>query len=219
MQIYQDLAFAYSASFYTWMTENPIWRRNSVRLLEGMPLPAESARVLDLGAGPGNSALAMARSRPDAHFLALDLAYPMLVLAQQRRQADRWAAARLAPLQGDASRLPLPDASVDAVTGHSFLYMLPNLREVLSEVYRVVKPEGYVAFLEPLAGVADWAWLVRQRSLPFTLSILLWRIFTRIHRRFTSPELETTLHEAGFQHVQTEVTLGSFALFGRGQKP
>jgi ubiquinone/menaquinone biosynthesis C-methylase UbiE len=219
MQIYRDLAFTYSARFYTWMTENPIWHGNSARLLEGLPLPGESVRVVDLGAGPGNSALSVAQRCPNGYFLALDLSFPMLALAQQRRQADQWAAMRLAPLQGNASQLPLSDASVDAVMGHSFLYMLPNLPEVLSEVHRVVRPKGVVAFLEPLAGVPDWGWLGRQRSTPLILSLLLWRVFSRMHRRFTCSELKALLYEAGFQHVQTEVTLGNFALFGRGQKP
>jgi ubiquinone/menaquinone biosynthesis C-methylase UbiE len=219
MQIYQDLAFTYSARFYTWMTENPIWRGNAARLLDGITLPGDSPRILDLGAGPGNSALALAQKHPEALFLALDLALPMLALAQIRRQCNRWVASRLAPVQANANHLPFADASVDAVTGHSFLYMLPDLDSVLAEVYRVVKPQGAVAFLEPLAALPNWRWLLRQPSLPFILSILLWQIFSRMHRRFTPSDLEAALHRAGFTQVHTEVTLGNFALFGRGQKP
>jgi ubiquinone/menaquinone biosynthesis C-methylase UbiE len=219
MQFPNDFTFGYFARFYAWMTENPIWLANSARLLEDLPNAGASIRVLDLGAGPGNSALAMGGHHAQSAFIALDLSFPMLELIHRTRAEAGWPPHRLSPLQADAFRLPLADASVDAVTAHSFLYMLPHVDAALAEAYRVLRPGGVVAFLEPRAGMPDWGWLLRQPSFPFILSIVLWRIFSRLHRRFSSTALETALCRAGFHRVRTEDTLGNFGLFGRGQKP
>lgn len=219
MQFPNDFAFGYFAHFYAWMTVNPIWLANSSRLLDDLPDADTPVHVLDLGAGPGNSALAMGADHPQRSFIALDLAFPMAMLAQQTRVNVGWSPHRLTPLQADAFHLPLADASVDAVTAHSFLYMLPSVEEALAEAYRVLRPGGVAAFLEPNAGRPDWAWLLRQPSFPFILSIGLWRIFSRIHRRFSPATLETALNQAGFHRVRTEATLGNFGIFGRGQKP
>lgn len=212
-------AFTYFARLYAWMTDNPIWLGNSDRLLADLGAPAAPISVLDLGAGPGNSALAMGRSRPGASFIAFDLSFAMLELAQRTRRQAQWPAHRLIPLQGDAQRIPLAANQLHAVTGHSFLYLLPRPDLVLAEAYRVLRPGGVVAFLEPRAGAADWSWLWRQRSVPFILSIVLWRLYSRLHRRFCADELEAALSQAGFRQVRTEATLGNFALFARGYKP
>lgn len=217
MQFSIDVAFKPFARLYRWMTDNPIWLANSARLLDGLHIAAPQV-ILDLGAGPGNSAQALGQSYPSAHLIALDLSWPMLLLAQKRSQLQR-CSAYLSPLQANVFAIPLADASVDAVTGHSFLYLLPDLPLALAEIYRVMKPGGAVAFLEPHAGHVRWDWLWRQSSLPFVLSIVLWRIYSRLHRRFHQAELKTQLQQAGFQTVHTEVTLGNFALFGRAQKP
>jgi ubiquinone/menaquinone biosynthesis C-methylase UbiE len=218
MQFPNDFTFGYFARFYTWMTENPIWLANCARLLEDLPIGA-SVRVLDLGAGPGNSALAMGADHPQRSFIALDLVFSMTMLAQRTRVKAGWPPNRLVPLQADVFHLPLADESVDAVTAHSFLYMLPNVEGALAEAYRVLRPGGVVAFLEPRAGTPDWGWLAQQPSFPFILSIGLWRIFSRIHRRFSPVALEMALNRAGFHQVRTEATLGNFGIFGRGQKP
>lgn len=219
MQFYPEVAFGLFARFYTWMTANPIWLRNSTRLLADVPQGGVPLRIVDLGAGPGNSAMAMGQERPQALLIAVDISAAMVQLAHRNRTLARWSIQRLAPVQADVFRLPFASASVDAVTAHSFLYLLPNVKAALAEVHRVLKPGGSVAFLEPLAASPQWGWLLRQPSLPFVLSILLWRLYSSLHRRFSQADLADLLWQAGFQQVHTEVTLGNFALFGRGRKP
>ena len=213
-----ELIFDFGSWIYAWMTGNPIWHANSTRLLEDVPADRSEFVVLDLGAGPGNSALAMGAHRPAARFIALDLAQQMLELAQHNRWQAGWSGLRLAPVRANALRLPLPDAAVDVVTGHSFLYLLPNYPAVLGEALRVLRPGGYVAFLEPHAGAVAWDWLWSQRSTGLHISLTLWRFYSWLHRRFSAARLASALTQAGFQKVTTEVTLGGFGIFGRGQK-
>jgi len=213
-----DLIFDFGSWIYAWMTGNPVWHANAAHLLDHLPPAQAEWLVLDLGAGPGNSALAMRAHRPTARFVAFDLAQQMLELAQQNRLQAGVSLQQLAPVRGDALRLPLAPASVDVVTGHSFLYLLPNYQGVLAEALRVLRPGGYVAFLEPQAGAVDWAWLWQQRSTGLHISLTLWRFYSWLHRRFSTVSLAAALTEAGFQNVTTEVTLGGFGLFGRGRK-
>lgn len=213
-----DVIFDFGSWIYAWMTGNPIWHANSARLLADVPADQGALWVLDLGAGPGNSALAMGAARPTARFIALDLAQQMLDLAQHNRLQNGWSASRLTAVRGDAMHLPLPEGVVDVVTGHSFLYLLPDYNAVLSEAFRVLRPGGYVAFLEPAVGPVDWQWLWRQRSTGLHISLTLWRFYSWLHRRFAPACLERALTGAGFHNVTTEVTLGGFGIFGRAQK-
>lgn len=213
-----DLIFDFGSWFYAWMTGNPIWHANAAQLLTALPPAPAAWRVLDLGAGPGNSALAMRAQRPTIQVIAFDLAQQMLELAAQNRVQAGVPMHALLPVRGNALQLPLPTASVDMVTGHSFLYLLPDYQGVLAEAFRVLRPGGHVAFLEPRAGSVDWAWLWQQRSTGLQISLTLWRIYSWLHRRFSAPMLASALAEAGFGQITTEVTLGGFGIFGRGYK-
>lgn len=213
-----DLIFDFGAWMYASMTTNPIWMANSARLLDGVVAQADGLTVLDLGAGPGNSALAMGERQPSARIIAFDLAPQMMTLAQGNRLRVGWSVERLALVQGNALMLPFADHSVDAVTGHSFLYLTPDVNRVLSESYRVLRPGCQAAFLEPHAGPVDWDWLRRQPSAGLQLSLTLWRIYSWLHRRFSATQLAATLTQAGFENVHTAVTLGGFGIFGRGEK-
>lgn len=109
---------------------HPIWHANSARLLDSVPPGQGSFQVLDLGAGPGNSALAMGKQHPEANLIAFDLAQQMLTLAVEQRVASGWPLARLTPVLGDALYLPFANASIDIVIGHSFVYLLPDYQRV-----------------------------------------------------------------------------------------
>jgi demethylmenaquinone methyltransferase/2-methoxy-6-polyprenyl-1,4-benzoquinol methylase len=108
------------------------WRRKSVRALR---LPAGST-VLDLACGTGDLCRELAANglRP----IGADLSFGMLAAARTE-----------APLlQADALRLPLPDGAVDGVTCGFALRNFVDLPAFVSEVARVLRPGGRIAFLE-----------------------------------------------------------------------
>lgn len=113
------------------------WRKQATRALA---LPPGST-VLDLAAGTGDFCRELQRAghRP----IGVDLSFGMLA-----------AARTTAPLaQGDALRLPMPDASVDGITCGFALRNLVDLTPFFAELARVLRPGGRIALLDVAAPV------------------------------------------------------------------
>lgn len=104
-----------------------------VEALLGAPLES-GATVLDVGCGTGWYAAGLRRAAPDTTVIGLDLSAGMLGKA-----AD--AGARNL-VQGQAERLPFPDACVAAVVARGVLHHLPDPEAALAEWRRVLKPDG-----------------------------------------------------------------------------
>lgn len=101
------------------------------RALEAIPDPP--ARVLDLGTGSGAVARAVAARWPAAEVVGADASPGMVAEAQRLASTarERYEVA-------DASALPFPDGSFDAV-------LLNNMIPFFDEIARVTAPGGVVA--------------------------------------------------------------------------
>lgn len=121
------------------------WRRVAVAAVD--PRPGELLLDVAAGTGPLSHELAAA-SGDGARVLALDFSYPMLAAGAQREERGVPRTSGLTWLNADGTRLPLPDASVDAVTIAFGLRNLPDVAAGLRELARVTKPGGRLAVLE-----------------------------------------------------------------------
>jgi len=125
-----------------------VWWWRAARSFDHI-LRRPEARVLDICCGTGDLTLALLRRRPAAgeQVIALDFSPQML-----RRGVEKFNAAgygeRVRPMEADAMRLPLPDASVDLVVSAFGFRNLANYDAALSELHRVLKPGGEVGILE-----------------------------------------------------------------------
>ncbi|CAN5559610.1 hypothetical protein BH24ACT4_BH24ACT4_17420 [soil metagenome] len=108
--------------------------------------PAAGALV-DVGGGTGNYSVALRRAGWDP-----------VVVDRNGGMLARAAGKDLAVALGDASMLPLPDASVDAVVMVSMLHHVPDWRDALSEARRVVRPGGVVALMAFIRENLDIHW-------------------------------------------------------------
>src|SRR4051794_24180475 len=136
-----QLLFNLGADIYAWFTAQAAWRSSCAQLTGQLALAA-NARVLDLGCGPGVSTFELARQLPAAQVVGVDVAPRMLSQARRRRRDLRGIRARIEWLQADAACMPLAASSVDACTGHSFLYLVADRGAVLAEALRVLRPGG-----------------------------------------------------------------------------
>ena len=229
--------FNLGADLYGWFTAQAPWRASCARMAALVP-PEPGIRVADLGCGPGVSAIEIARLRPDARVVGLDRARRMLAEARRRSRSERRrghgggsragraTAGRpdsggrpIGWVLGDAARLPFPDAGLDAVTGHSFLYLLPDREAALAEMRRVLRPGGVVVLMEPHARPATLRQTLRAGRDPrHLLAVSLWRPFSRVHGRYTRQSLAATLEAAGFTNCRVEEALGGLGLLARGER-
>lgn len=99
-------------------------------------LGPSGGRLLDVGGGTGNDAAALA-----------ERGWGPVVVDHSAAMLARAADKGLPVAAGDASRLPVPDASVDAVSLISMLHHVPDWSAALSEARRAVAPGGRVVLL------------------------------------------------------------------------
>jgi ubiquinone/menaquinone biosynthesis C-methylase UbiE len=171
--------------------------------------------VLDLGVGPGTSALEAARAGRGVRHVGLDLSAAML----RRAAAGARAAGVSLPLvRADALSLPLRAASLDGVTGHSFLYLVPDPAAVLAEARRALRPGGRIALLEPRAAPGSLAAALREGPR-VAAAMLLWRGMSRLHRRFGEAELAGLLSAAGFADARAWTVLDGFGVMATAARP
>lgn len=116
------------------------WRRIAA---EELVRPGD--RVVDVGSGTGDLAFACREAGARAVF-AIDFARPMLERA--RTKARQRADDHVAWLHADATRLPLPDASMDGWCSAFVVRNIPDLDGALAEAFRVLRPGGRLVVLE-----------------------------------------------------------------------
>ena len=202
-----SLLFGAVALPYEMLTRHPVWEQHCARMAR--ELPAGARLILDVGCGPGNST----RQLP-AGAIGGDFALSMLRRA--RRRAPGMPLVCL-----DAGALPVRPGSLDAVTLHSVLYLLPDPRAALREVTRVLRPGGRAVLLEPQAGRRATVFgLVRALPSPrWAVTAAFWRAMSGLYGRSTPESLSRALESAGLRVLRVDETLGGLGLLAVAERP
>ena len=181
-----------------------LWRRRAMRRLLDEVKP--SPWVLDLGAGTLDGAVEILRQRPDAHVVAADFARTMLAAGRRKP-----GAAAVALHTADGHRLPYRDGAFAAAFSGFCVRNLRDLEAGLSELRRVIRPDGRLVILEffrPAQPRPFWDGLFTGRLLP----LLGWAVGgdraayrylpDSIQRFDTRAEFAARLRVAGFADVR-----------------
>lgn len=99
--------------------------------------------LLDVGCGPGNIALKLARRCPQLTIVGLDRSRNMLRAAGQAA-AEAGVAGQVFFQQANAGAIPYPRGQFDVVLSNSVLHHLADPSRVLEEMLRVAKPAGAI---------------------------------------------------------------------------
>jgi len=206
------------------------WRRRAIRELALGP----AGLVLDLCTGTGDLALAALAPPPSNpingincgshHFRVVGMDFSAEMLRHGRSKLLRLGERRVALVRGDAMRIPLPDASVDAVTIGFGIRNVEKPDVAAGEIVRVLKPGSRLAVLEfgtpVVPGLRGLYLYYFRRVLP-----LIGRLISRHDdaysylpasvAAFHSPdEFLSLLRAAGFSRARVvRLTLGVVYLF------
>ena len=148
------------------------WRRFAVR---GMRF-FKTGRLLDVACGTGDIAIAAAALHADIKAVGLDFVKEMTDKARIKTEKAGFGS-RIRLVRGDATLLPFTDNSFDAALIAFGIRNIPDRREALREMRRVVVPGGRVMVLEMV--------LPRHRFFRSIYLFYLERILPRLARIFT----------------------------------
>ncbi len=119
------------------------WKRKTAQLTAvGLRGPA-----LDVATGTGDLALALARRPEVDHAVGVDLLREMITLARSKARTSGLSS-KTTLLVGDALALPFADGYFACATAGFSLRNMPDVRQALAEMVRVVQPGGRVSTLE-----------------------------------------------------------------------
>jgi ubiquinone/menaquinone biosynthesis C-methylase UbiE len=105
------------------------------------PRPGE--HILDLGTGPGEPALTIAREvGPEGRVTGVDLSENMIEIADQVRKARKINNTEFKVM--DCSKLMFPDSIFDAAISCFGFQIFTNPEKAAAEAYRVLKPKGRI---------------------------------------------------------------------------
>ncbi|MET0939691.1 MAG: methyltransferase domain-containing protein [Gaiellaceae bacterium] len=100
-------------------------------------------RVLDLGSGAGTDSLIAAQMvGENGHVTGVDMTPEML--AKSRAAAAEMGVLNVDFIEGEAERLPFPDASFDVVISNGVIDLIPDKDAVFIELFRVLAPGGRI---------------------------------------------------------------------------
>jgi ubiquinone/menaquinone biosynthesis C-methylase UbiE len=118
-------------------------RQANFAVYRGRVVPAAEGRVLEIGVGSGLNLPFY--SRNVERLIGLDPSPRLLAMARRSEPAK---AESVEFVEGSAAAIPLDDASVDTIVMTWTLCSIPDARQALQEMRRVLRPGGRLLFVE-----------------------------------------------------------------------
>jgi demethylmenaquinone methyltransferase/2-methoxy-6-polyprenyl-1,4-benzoquinol methylase len=193
------------------------WRKKLVA-----KAPKNAMHIVDLATGTGDVLLAFEAYYPgNPRLQGYDLSEGMV--AEGIKKCQRLGS-RAQLMIGDAAAIPVADAQADIVSMSFGIRNVPDVRKVLDEIYRILKPGGTVLILEftmPKMRVLSWGYTCYFRYiLPFVGGLIsgdkyAYSYLNRTVEDFADKEtFSQLLVDAQFQEVEAlSLTFGIACLY------
>ena len=114
----------------------------------GCGLPTEFAQikpgdvVIDLGSGAGNDCF-IARSQTGETGKVIGIDFTEAMIAKARANAEKLGFNNVEFRQGDIEKMPVTAKVADVVVSNCVLNLVPNKKNVVNEIFRVLKARGH----------------------------------------------------------------------------
>ena len=201
----KELAFRYDL-FVT-----PGWRdRFDTLITENIKLPVEG-RILDLNCGTGAHAIELAEQmHGKGEVIGIDPSAERIEIARAKALVKKAKDVKFE--QGIASNLPFANHEFDVVIGDASMLRAAEIKDVLAEMMRVIRPEGRVILKLTTRGSFDEFFSVYWEALHDTgLSDEVWSSLERlIKERHTVSEAESIAEGSGLRDVESFVRREEF---------
>ncbi len=171
--------------------------------LQGLPI-AQDSKILDLCCGSGQTTqFLVQRSR---HVTGLDASPLSIKRAQQNVPQASY-------IEAFAEKIPFSDNELDLVHTSAAMHEMEaeQLRQILQEVYRVLKPGGYFAMV-------DFHAPTNPIFVP-GLAVFFWLFETETAWQLIKTDLVNLLTEIGFQVSDRTLYAGGSLQVIQAQKP
>jgi SAM-dependent methyltransferase len=147
--------------------------------------------VLDLGSGAGFDAfLAADQVGPDGRVIGVDMTQEMIDRARENARKGEYGNVEFH--LGEIEKIPVDDASVDAIISNCVINLSPEKDRVFREAFRVLKPGGRVM-------VSD---IVLERELPDFIKSSVEAWAGCVAGASLKEDYLAAIRDAGFQEVE-----------------
>lgn len=119
------------------------WRKKVIRWV----MASQPTSILDIATGTGDLAIQFAEKNAAEKIVGLDLSEGMLSVARKKIK-DTPLSSKVDFIKGDSEALPFEDNSFDAITVSFGIRNFEHLEKGLSEILRVLAPNGLFVILE-----------------------------------------------------------------------
>lgn len=118
------------------------WKKKVLKIVASK----KPSTILDIATGTGDMAILLSQTSAQK-IIGLDISAGMLEVGR-KKIASKNLSSKIEMVQGDSENLPFEENSFDAITVGYGIRNFETLEKGLSEIYRVLKPNGTLVILE-----------------------------------------------------------------------
>lgn len=149
--------------------------------------------VIDLGSGAGNDCF-IARAEAGATGKVIGIDFTKAMIDKARRNAEKLGYNNVEFREGDIENMPVNDNVADVIVSNCVLNLVPNKRNVIQDIFRVLKPNGHFS-------ISD---IVLEGELPEGLKSAAEMYAGCVSGAIQKSEYLQLIKEAGFENITVQ---------------